>query len=165
MNGLAKTPPYLMTMTLRLKADVAADIRAHQSWNPHDIVKTHGLLPSLTFLKRDIGLTDTLDLFTERVLARLSVISEMMPRAAFPQTDEEIELAMGCDPSSTPANGCCVLACMHTMNAKAWATLEASRLVFGEMDTDSDIWHRAREAEELALAGLLNGFLRDNGLI
>jgi len=165
MDGFEKTPPYLMTMTLRLKADVAADIRAHQSWTPHDIVKTRGLLKSLTFLKRDIGLTETMDLFTEEVLARLSVISEMMPRAAFPRADEEIQLAMGCDPSLTPANGCCVLVCMHTMNAKAWATLEASRLVFGEMDTDSDIWHRAKEAEELALAKLLNNFLRDNGLI
>ena len=154
-----------MTTNLRSKADVAADIRRHQSWNPHDIVNKHGLLKSLTFLKLDMGLTQPMDLFAEKVLARLSLVSEAMPHAVFPRTSEEIQLATDCVRHPDPLNHCFVNVCMHTMNAKAWATLEASRLVFGKLDTDDDTWNGAKRAEELALATLLSDFLRDNGLI
>ena len=166
MDGFEKTPPHLMTMSRRLKADMAAVIRRHQSWNPHDIVNKHGLLNSLVFLKLDIGLTQPMDLFAEKVLTRrLSSVSEAMPHAVFPRTYEEIQLATACVRHPDALNHCFVNVCMHTMNAKAWATLEASRLVFGELDTDDDTWYGAKRAEELAIAKLLSDFLRDNGLI
>lgn len=157
--------PHILTLTPRKKSDVAAEIRAHQSWDPYEIANKQDLLNSLIFLKLNMGLLDPMDRFIEKVYARLSPIAEKMPHEAFPRTHEEILRAEHYVRDPDPFGRCYVNVTMHTMQAKAWAAVEASQAVFGELDTDGSLWIGAKRIEELEIAKLLLPFLSENGLI
>jgi hypothetical protein len=88
-----------------------------------------------------------------------------MPHEAFPRTHEEILRAEHYVRDPDPFGRCYVNVTMHTMQAKAWAAVEASQAVFGELETDGSLWIGAKRIEELEIAKLLLPFLSENGLI